>query len=251
MKVIKKDPDSFYYQGDRKIGLLLIHGFAGSAAEMRLLGDFLHEKGYSVYIPLLKGHGLTPEDMAKTDKKDWWGSTLEGYELLKNKGYDQIVAVGLSLGAILALKLAFEKKLVGVVSMSAPIFVRDKRMGLARWMKYVIKYVEAPQFKQENNDKIDEYLSLYDRTPMVCVESLNYLIGEVRRDLVRIRIPIQIMQGKKDETLVSKSAVYIYDHVESANKELKWYENSFHVLTLDQAREEIFTDILGFLEKIS
>ncbi len=246
MKITKKSPEHFYYQGNKNVGLLLIHGFTGSASEMSLLGNFLHEEGYSVYAPLLKGHGLTPEDMAKTNKDDWWNSVLEGYELLKSKGYDQIVAVGLSMGGILALKLALERKLIGVIPMAAPIFVHDKMIGLSRW----IKYVRAYQIKQKKSDEIEEYLVSYDRTPIVCVESLNHLIREVKRDLEKIEIPIQIMQGKKDETVVTKSAVYIYDHVGSMNKVLKWYEHSSHIMTLDREREKIFGDILDFLKNL-
>ncbi len=43
--------------------MLLIHGFTGSPPEMRLVGEYLHRRGLTVYAPLLPGHGTTVEDM--------------------------------------------------------------------------------------------------------------------------------------------------------------------------------------------
>ncbi|KXG44355.1 alpha/beta fold hydrolase [Tepidibacillus infernus] len=247
MKITKKSPEPFYYQGDKRIGLLLIHGFTGSPAEIRLLGDFLQQKGYAVYAPLLAGHGTSPEEMAKTNQEDWWNSVLEAYEFMKSEGYDQIISIGLSMGGILSLKLAMEKPLLAVIPMAAPIFVHDKRMAFARW----IKYIKAYQVKGKKVDQIEENLASYDRTPIKCVESLHRLIKEVKHDLPRVHCPVFIMQGKRDETVIPESANYIYRHISSSTKEIKWYEQSTHILTIDQEREKVFEDLYLFISQIS
>ena len=38
--------EPFYYQGN-KIGCLLIHGFTGTPKEMRLMGEYLANQGYT------------------------------------------------------------------------------------------------------------------------------------------------------------------------------------------------------------
>jgi len=252
VKITKKSPDPFFYQSKDKTksdtAILLIHGFTGSPAEMKLLGEYLHEqKKFTVYAPLLAGHGTTPEDMVTTGKEDWWQSVDDAYAFLQKKGYKKIVAIGLSMGGILALKLAMEQKLVSVISLAAPIIVHDKRIGWSRWLKYVIAY----QKKRKKEDHIEEYLASYDRTPIRCVESLHSLMKEVEARLSDVKTPIMIMQGKRDETVDPESANYIYNHVSSKHKKLKWYEKSTHIMTLDREREQIFTDIGLFLEKIS
>ena len=45
--MIIKNAEPFYFPGN-STGCLLIHGFTGAPMEMRPLGDFLAEKGYSV-----------------------------------------------------------------------------------------------------------------------------------------------------------------------------------------------------------
>jgi carboxylesterase len=46
------------------------------------------------------------------------------------------------------------------------------------------------------------------------------------------------------------SANIIYREVESDVKEIKWYEESGHVITLDKEREQLHEDIYAFLEKL-
>ena len=56
-------------EGDH--GILLIHGFTGSPAHMRLLGEGLKDKGFAVRGILLPGHGQTPEALGKVKWQDW------------------------------------------------------------------------------------------------------------------------------------------------------------------------------------
>lgn len=247
MRTEKRAADSFFLQGKDKTVILLIHGFTGSPAELRLLGEYLNDHGYTVYAPLLAGHGLTPEEMAKTNKDDWWNSVVDAYDLLLSKGYTDIIAIGLSMGGTLSLKLAMNKPLTAVVSMAAPIRVQNRFIGLSRWLKYV----KAFQVKKKKDESIEQYLASYDRTPVICAESLDRLIKEVRDSLDKVVIPVLIMQGKKDETVRYESAEYIYDHVGSTAKELKWYEKSTHIMTLDQERDKVFADVLKFVRGFS
>lgn len=54
----RNDPAPFILTGGDD-GILLIHGFTGSPAEMRPLGCYLHERGLTVSAPLLPDHGTT------------------------------------------------------------------------------------------------------------------------------------------------------------------------------------------------
>lgn len=47
-------------------GVLLLHGFTGSAAHMRPLGERLHSQGFTVMGINLPGHAQSMEAMGKT-----------------------------------------------------------------------------------------------------------------------------------------------------------------------------------------
>ena len=66
--------------GDR--GVLVLHGFTGSPHSMRPLAESLANRGYSVELPRLPGHGTTLEDLVPTRWGDWSAAAAASYELL-------------------------------------------------------------------------------------------------------------------------------------------------------------------------
>ena len=42
---------------NKEVGILLVHGFTGSPASMRPWAEYLNQRGYTVKVPLLPGHG--------------------------------------------------------------------------------------------------------------------------------------------------------------------------------------------------
>ena len=246
MKTRMKSPDPFFHKGT-EVGVLLIHGFTGSPSEMRPLGNALHKAGYTVYAPLLAGHGSTPEDMAMTTWRDWWQSVQTAYDKLVEEGCSSIYVAGLSMGGILSIKLSVERNVKAVISLCAPIFVQDSRLKYAGLFKHFIKF--DPRVGQKPPHIEDEIVPL-DRTPVGCYQSLYRLIRSVKKIVPRVTSPILIVQARKDETIQPRSSEYIYAHVSSEIKELKWYENSTHIITVDKERESLFKDVIDFISNI-
>ena len=54
------DSSPFCFEGS-STGVLLLHGLTATPVEVRLIGQYLHERGYTVSGPLLPGHGATVE----------------------------------------------------------------------------------------------------------------------------------------------------------------------------------------------
>ena len=66
------DPFSAKGSGARgSVGIALIHGFTGSPASLRPLGELLARRGFTVEVPRLPGHGTTWRDMLRTRYDDW------------------------------------------------------------------------------------------------------------------------------------------------------------------------------------
>lgn len=246
MKTYRRNPETFTLQGG-STGVLLIHGFTGSTGELRPLGAFLQEKGYTVHAPLLKGHGTTPEDMAKTSWADWRGSVREGIHVLRNKNCRNVFAAGLSMGGVLALEYSLEEELNGVLSLCTPIHVWDSRIHLCRYLKYVKQYKKN---REEQEEHIRKHLYSYDRTPVRCIEELHKGIRRMKRRLPEVDTPLMIAQGERDETVRPESARYIHRHAGSTDKEIHWYDKSKHIITLDRQRQSLFADIHRFIDRV-
>ena len=55
----------------KRFGLFMIHGFSGSNEEFKDLEEFFKNKEVAVKVPMLLGHGTTPEDMINRSPEDW------------------------------------------------------------------------------------------------------------------------------------------------------------------------------------
>lgn len=244
MAEILDGAEPFLLQGGAQ-GILLIHGFTGSPAEMLLLGQFLNECGYTVLAPRLCGHGTSPEEMAGTNWTNWYHSVCDGYHLLRNI-CRRIHVVGLSMGGLLAMKLAMDYEVEKVVSLSAPIHIADPNLGLLP-----PKEETAGLFIRKERRRFaglaPRYSVAYSQTPLLSVHSLLSLIKSVTDGLPRLEKPLLIVQSKKDRTVLPNSGSYIYQHAGSAEKELFWLEDSGHLVTLDMERELVFKKIIEFI----
>ncbi len=227
--------------------VLMIHGFTGTPAEFRRVGYFLNDLGYTVQAICLPGHGTCPEDMIKTTWTDWWGHVNDTYRMLRMEGFRHISVIGHSMGGLLALKLAMYKPVKGVVSLATPMFLQYRRVGLAVFLQYFLKYVDkrphpSPQVRAES--------CAYAKTPVPCVVSLNKLLRQVKAALPHMSAPVFVAQGMRDGTVRPESAYFIHDRVLSKYKQLQFYPKSSHALLLDHEREQVYADIYGFLQRI-
>jgi carboxylesterase len=245
-----RSPEPFFLQGHgerRTTLLLMIHGFTGSPSEFRRLGFYLNDLGYTVNAIRLPGHGTTPEEMIKTRWTHWWDHVLTQYEEMKQKPYRRIIAAGHSMGGLLALKLAAERQVDGVISLAAPIYLWSRKTALAVLLQYFIRYVE----KYPANSAIRfEEACAYTKTPVPCVVSLRKLLKMVKKQLPWVQAPLFIAQGGQDRTVQPRSAAYISDHAGSKEKEIAYYPGSSHALLLDNERERVYADIHRFIWRL-
>jgi carboxylesterase len=250
MERVYRSPEPFFLDGHGDCAstlILAVHGFTGSPAEFRRVGYYLQDRGYTVCAPQLPGHGTTPEDMIKTGWVDWYGHVVSTYQKLQGS-YEHIIPMGHSMGGLLALKLASEHKVDGVLSLAAPIFLQSRKTVWAFLMKYIITYVEKNPITDE---QILQDAWTYSKTPVPCVASLRRLIRNVKSSLKRVEVPIFIGQGERDGTVQPRSASYIYDRVSSPKRKLNWYPDTSHAILLDRERDQVYEDILSFIEMLT
>lgn len=244
MKIVKPQPFTFE-SGPRAV--LLLHGFTGHSADVRMLGRFLEKKGYTSHAPIYRGHGLPPEELLEATPAQWWEDVTNAYQHLLDLGYKEIAVAGLSLGGVLGMKLAYSEKTKAIITMCAPVFF-DNKTQLTQGFKHFSKeYKQLEQKDEETTKKELKYL-LENSSDMF--NQLSSLINEVKGNIDTIYTPTLVTQARKDQMINIESADYIYEHVEADKKEIKWYEESGHVITLDKEKEQLYEDIYQFLESL-
>ncbi|HET7628058.1 MAG TPA: carboxylesterase [Bacillales bacterium] len=244
MKIVPPKP--FTFEGGKR-AVLLLHGFTGNTADVRMLGRYLEDKGYTCHAPLYKGHGVPPEELLDTGPEDWWQDVVDGYRHLKDKGHEEIAVCGLSLGGVFSLKVGYTFPVMGVVPMCAPATGKDEGTLYEGVLKYAKEY---KQYEGKSKEQVDEEMEKFKQKPMHTLKNLGRLNDEVYDRLGEIEAPVFVVQARKDEMIDPKSAEMIYDKVETEDKTIKWYEDATHVITLSKEKEQLHRDIHDFLERL-
>ncbi|RME83591.1 MAG: alpha/beta fold hydrolase [Caldilineae bacterium] len=232
-------PESFFLPGG-PVGALLIHGFTGAATEMRMIGDYLHARGLTVYGPLLPGHGTSPEEMNRCRWQDWTKATEEAYTHLK-RHCREVVVGGLSMGSLLTLYLAAEHpELPGIVLYSPAVKVAQ---GWLLWLTPLVKHLTPFLRKGGDTDLVDpeaeKRLWHYDVQPLWAADELRKLIVRVRHRLPGITAPALIVHSTRDRAIAADSARYTYERLGSTRKNLVTLHGSGHCLTVDAEWERV------------
>lgn len=233
--------------GEGRVGALLIHGFTGSPQGLRALGEYLAERGIAVIGPRLPGHGTTWQDLNSRKAKEWADAVeLSFHEIAAER--DEVFLVALSFGAALAFELAarYPDEVAGIVTMAGLVFTKDPRRFAAPVVRRLV--ASLPGVGNDIADPEGQEIA-YDRLPTSAAHEMLRFIRRAKMGLPSIRCPILVMHSKNDHTVHPGNAQHIYDTVASTDKELVWIDRSYHVLTLDYDRDEVFERTYKFIKE--
>lgn len=242
MKLIAPKP--FTMEAGKR-AVLLLHGFTGNTNDVKRLGKYLADRNYTVHAPLYKGHGGGPDLLIQSQPTEWWDSVIEGYDDLRNRGYEEIAVAGVSLGGIFSLKLGEERPTKAIVTMSAPAMSKSTDSLQNRIVEYAINYKKLSGTYDET---VDSHTKIAELMKMPSLNYLQSMINETSEKLNVIQTPVHILRGLEDDEYYCESADLIYSSVNSRIKSIKTFINSGHILTLGKERELVFEEIYRFFE---
>ena len=235
--------------GGRRIGVLVQHGFTGSPASMRPWAEDLAARGYAVEMPLLPGHGTRWRDMNKVTWADWVATVEGAFDKLADEN-DAVVAVGLSMGGALSLRLAADRgeELAGVVVVNLAIDTMRRDAFLLPVLKRIV-----PAFPGIRNDikkpGMDEIA--YPVMPLKAAASMSAGWVELRRDLPKITIPVLYFRSAEDHVADISSSRALNAGLSSKDFEERVLEDSYHVACLDNDAPRIFAESADFIERVT
>lgn len=228
----------------------MIHGFTSSPTEMKELAGLLRAQGYRTHLPILPGHAATPEALLRVTHRDWLATAETAFLHLQQETQKQIV-IGLSLGGALALHLAANFDFAGVVALAPALWV-------PKWKEYGA-YVAGTFFKTRrkkggpdvNDDGGRALLDSYPEYPYAALYEVFQLQRLVRAELARINMPVLVIHARHDHVVPVATVRHIAAQVKSSHREELIVKNSYHVLTVDRDRPQIFQRIQEFIQKVA
>lgn len=238
-------PKTFSFKAGKR-AVLLLHSFTGSTIDMRKLGKYLSANDYTVYAPIYKGHGEEATVLLQYGPEKWWEDVREAYEHLEDEGYEEIAVVGISLGSVLALKVATELNPLGIVTMSLPMG-RDEIILRKRVIYYARNH---QQYEELTTEEKEANIAKLKEHPMEIIPQFVELIAQQINKIPQIDIPVLALCGDLDEPMYRQSAEALVERASSLKKNMKSYANAGHLMTMSKDAGEIYQDILQFLNEL-
>ena len=185
-----------YFKKGSEVGALICHGFGGSPANMRCLKEKAEEKGFTVSVPLLKGHAATLGDMARYNKDDWRADVRAAYDELRSAGCTKIILCGLSMGALLMADLAADLKedeaVKGLFLMCPPVKMKAY-LNFSACIAPIAPYVLTARSLNSDPD-MEMYFGMASRK----LWDIISLGRAVRRRASKIDRPVLLIQAGED-----------------------------------------------------
>lgn len=229
------------------IGVLLIHGFTGTPQSMRPWGQHLASQGYTVSCPRLPGHGTLLADMNLTRWPDWYSAAERAFQDLRTR-CSEVVVAGLSMGATLSIRLAelHGEQISGLVLVNPSLATERKDIALIKVMARVL-----PSWKGVSNDikKPGATELAYAKVPLKAVVSLQELWAVTRADLAKVDVAVLTFRSTEDHVVEPLSGRLLLEGIRSSDVTERLLHDSYHVATLDNEAEQIFTESAAWIAR--
>lgn len=221
--------------GEGDIGVVLSHGFTGSVMSVAPWARALATScGARVIAPRLTGHGTSVEDLSRSRWTDWYEDIEAAWAELSATCRTVFVG-GLSMGGALALRLAEQRNVAGVMLVNPAVTSENRLLPYAGVLRHVI----ATQPSITSDIRKEGVTELgYDRTSVAGAWTMTKLWKQVRADLDRVQAPVLLFRSDIDHVVDDSSHLALLRALPSM--ETVSLHNSYHVATLDNDAELIF-----------
>lgn len=235
--------------GDGDTAVVMSHGFTGSVASIRPWAEALAKAddvwdGVRVVAPRLPGHGTTWRDLARTRWWDWYGAVEDAYLELAGQ-CSRVFAAGLSMGGALALHLAAQHNVAGVLLVNPAIASNDWRIPVASRLRWVLPSQAGIASDIALPDVVEPG---YPRFSVRSLGTMTDLWREVRRGLRRIDVPVLLMRSPQDHVVDGRTA----DILRRELRDVRYASlgRSYHVATLDRDADVIVAESRRFISSV-
>lgn len=257
--------------GDGPDRAVVIHGFAGSPADTRPMGESLAGRGWRVHLPLLPGFGHEYDTLAGTTWRDWRAAVAAelraaGREARRRGG--RLVAIGFSMGGALVLSsLTDEGVDVDGVVLVAP-FTRfvDRRALFLPLARFVVKHLRpyaaadfsCPDVRDHvlrkvgsvdlDDPEVQRNLRRQVTVPVRALDELRRAGRHALRAACTVEgLPVLVIQGGRDTTVAPATTRSLVERFPTP-PETVWLPQADHRLVLPgrPGHDEMLTAIAHF-----
>lgn len=240
-----------------------VHGFAEHSGRYEHFGAYLAEKGFSLYMYDLRGHGLSKSERGYVESfNDFVRDTISFISYVKEEArVPRVFLFGHSMGGLIAVHVAgaLGEELRGLVTSGAALEVRTtftQRMLLSVLGTFSPRKRLPLPVSTECLTHDEEVAKRYLSDPLVFKDPTVRLLVEFGRGVSQawrsvesIKCPALVLHGKEDCLVPPSASQRLYEKLRVADKTLKLYEGLKHEILNEPQWRMVADDIARWLEE--
>lgn len=244
---------------------LLVHGLGGHSERWDFLSEFFLQNNISSYAVELKGFGETEGPKGHIDSLSTYLGDIKALHslILQENPGKKIFLIGESMGALFAFLIAGEKeKLFDGVMCISPAFKSILKFSTMTYIKIFLSSIFCPERQFRIN--FDSDVLTRDRECGKIIDSdprehrlatagllINIARGQIKAAGLknRIRIPLLFLLAGEDKMVDLEASKRIFNGLKQEDKTIFIYPGMYHALSIDSGRENVFNDMLKWMEE--
>ena len=251
--------------GRTRQAVIFLPGLCGTYQELGSIPKLVRDLGHTTCTPKINGY------YAQTDLEtyDIWLAELDQVVDWLYEDHDDVVIVGLSMGATLALAYEADyQKTQGVVALS-PVLAYDGwsvpwyypllyfvfKLGIDGWhYKESEPYgLRNPEVRRRVAKQIQEQETTEVGSASLSAKHLYQglrLIAFTKKMVNQFKADLLVISSIDDDVVSPPTTEWLCKTVSSPTRKLIWLGGSYHIITLDNEREIVVNESVEFIQGI-
>lgn len=249
--------------------VVLLHGLLSTTREFGLISLPLQSRGVELIIPHIKGY--TEGDRTRFCRwQHWVDAACEAIH--DQVGVDRpFVLGGLCTGGMLAAAVAARREFdVRSLVMISPSFgydgwARDRWwgwrklgdvLGIDRWISirerppYGIKNEKIRRWVERDMEERANSAAGPSSLPLWGINQSEHLMRDVVKKFPTLDVPTVVITSTQDEICTAGMVENVFNTLPGRSNRLVVVENSYHMITIDNDRQQVVTELLKCSGKV-
>ena len=249
--------------------VLLIHGLCGTPHEMGPLAARLRACGYTVRVPVGPGYDIDAAVSGRIDRYERWVEYFTGQLDELRARHEHVSIGGLCIGADIAIEIAARRAATrSLILISTTLFYDGWNVSrlrallplgyytpVRRWYRvrettpYGLKNERLRAWVAQQMERTDGSIAGAASLPLTAIYQAQRLIHAAKRSLGAVSVPTLVMHAREDDVSSLRSADLVCSRIRSHEVVRLVFDDSYHMLTLDNERAAVAQAAVDFLER--